>query len=376
MAQLKQLVTQYDSSSRKQFAAQYIETDVGITGTGDIDTGTENVTGTLGSETVGVGIVDTGTADVSGAIDLGQPAIIGTGDIDTGKEDVAGVVTMSPLPEITVSGAIDVGSADATGTATIDSLPSISGTGSVDTGAADMDGVIAADPLTPITATGAVDTKGADITGIVTMTPLPTLDGSGSVDVGDTGVSGVVDVQPIPPITGAGDIDTGVVDASGEISKGPIPPITGGGSVNIGKEGVDGVISFPLTDSSDYYSIDSDKRLLSNVDRDQQYFGTHGYSITLITDVDLTKMTQVRVVIARPPPLEAIKRDLPAAEWNTLVAGDKVAVNIEKDDIAAVGEYFIQLHARRVNGLVVEQAFASEPYRLDIQYNVAANVWN
>lgn len=372
MAQLKQLVTQYDSSSRKQFAAQYIETGAGITGTGDIDIGTESVVGTVGSETVGVGIVDTGTADVSGAIDLGQPAITGTGDINTGKEDVAGVVTMSPLPEISGSGAIDVGSADAAGTATIDSLPTISGAGSVDTGAADVDGVIAADPLTPITATGAVGTKGADITGIVTMTALPTLDGSGAVDVGDAGVSGVVDVQPIPPITGAGDIEAGEAGVSGEISKGPIPPITGGGQIDTTGADVSGTTEI----APDYHRLiiapatEFDPFSYFNLGKiEKAYVGDSGILIAFVSKYDLRWMQSVRLYIRKPSGALSI-RNFNQTDYMSVNKGDQIKYRITSDDLNEPGLYGFQVIAKNQFGevalptfpLFVERRLSPDPF--------------
>ncbi|MEZ0147939.1 MAG: hypothetical protein AB9Q19_01265 [Candidatus Reddybacter sp.] len=100
----------------------------------------------------------------------------------------------------------------------------------------------------------------------------------------------------------------------------------------------------------------------------------HGFYLSFTVDVDLTTVTGVRLVVARPDNTNAL-RDLASATWNTLSAGDVLNVAIDSADFTSKGSYVFQVFARRVNGATEEVAYSSQPFKMNVDDPVVADPW-
>jgi len=100
----------------------------------------------------------------------------------------------------------------------------------------------------------------------------------------------------------------------------------------------------------------------------------HGFYLSFTVDVDLTTMTSARIAIARPDNTSVL-RDLAAASWNTLTAGDVLNVPVDPADFTSQGSYVFQVFARRVSGQTEEVAFSSQTFKMNVADPVVANPW-
>ena len=99
------------------------------------------------------------------------------------------------------------------------------------------------------------------------------------------------------------------------------------------------------------------------------FVGSWGYSIDFTSQIDLTAMTAMRMLISRPYGPPAIY-DYLVGEFNTVEVGGTLSYMLRATDLPMKGDYQFQMLARNA---ISEVPF--KPFLLSVEPRVAVVAW-
>lgn len=103
---------------------------------------------------------------------------------------------------------------------------------------------------------------------------------------------------------------------------------------------------------------------------DQVFVGDAEFIIPFTSQVDLTGMTQVRMLILKPQGAKAVY-DFELAEFAGVVVGGTLFYKVRAGDLTAQGSHFFQVVAKDDTGLDI----AFQPYELKVAPRIIMDSW-
>lgn len=100
------------------------------------------------------------------------------------------------------------------------------------------------------------------------------------------------------------------------------------------------------------------------------YAGDYGFSLDFVSQLDLTTMTQVRMLIKRPYGAVLIY-EFGSGEFNSVGVGDTLSYTVRQGDLVAHGQHWFQVVARDGSSL----DFAFDPLVLSVEPRVTTDSW-